>query len=148
MNIRAEITASAAEVLEPNLPFYRQDPSDEMRYFVGPEVLEAIAWVATSVALPILLSAGNEIVKNAVGEWFKKYKEQDKLMVEPPVALEKELATILESKGGIAITSDQVADAVDAVTDHLSYRGWPKAFARSDASEIVEIIRKKVATKS
>jgi hypothetical protein len=136
---RDEIAHAAAEVLEVNLQFCRRDPSDKNRYFVGPEVLQALGWTATAIALPIMLCAANEVVKARVNEWLKRRKEKNEPDMVPPDALEKELAKILESKGSIVIT-----DAVNAVTEFLSYRGWPAALAASDASQIIESIRKRV----
>ena len=148
MSLPTDIAKSAAELLEPNLQFYRKDPSDESRYFVGPEVLSALAWTATAIAVPILLCAVNEVVKDRVQAWLRKRKEENDPTIEPPDSLQKELAVILKSKGGIAITSAQVSEATSAVAELLSHRGWPKVLAESDATAIVELIREQTTTKS
>ena len=58
------------EILEGNLQFWRTGPTNDSRHFVGPEVLHALAWTATSLVLPIFLSATNEVVKNKLkGGW-------------------------------------------------------------------------------
>jgi hypothetical protein len=144
MSVRDEIVELATEVLEPNLQFYRRDPSDKGRYFVGPEVLLALAWVATNIAIPILVSTVNDVVKEQVKGWLKKRKEKSDPAIEPPEEIQMEVARILESRGGIAITDKQANEAVGAVSEYLSQRGWPKAFAKSDSIQIVEAIRQRV----
>jgi hypothetical protein len=148
MTLRDEVTQAAAEVLEPNLQFYRKDPNDSARYFVGPEVVKAIAWAATTIALPIMLSAVNEVVQERVKEWLKNRKNKADGSSEPPASIQSEIASLLESKGAITILKEQVPQAIDAVTDYLSIRGWPKPLAKSDAVRIVEVIRVRVEKKS
>lgn len=108
---------------------------------VGPEVLHTIADVVTNIALPILVGAGTTVVSEEIKEWRKKCEVEHKPAIEPPQELQEELARILEARGGIAITNDEVDAAVVAVSEYLSQRGWPRMFAKSDAAQIIEVIR-------
>jgi hypothetical protein len=146
MGLREDITTAAAEVLEPNLQFLRSNTSDESRYFVGPEALHAVSWVATSIALPILLSAVNEIIKKRVEAWREKRKTGQPDL-KPPEEIQIQIAEILQSGCGITVTGEHVDKAVGAVSEYLSYRGWPTALARSDAVQLIEIIRVRVGMK-
>lgn len=147
MSVRDEIAESAGEVLEPNLQFYRRDPSDRSRYTVGPEVLAALAWVATSIALPILLSAANEVVRDRVKEWLRMRQDKKEPALEPPEELSRESDRMLEAKGDIATATEQVTESVAAVSEYLAYRGWPEALATADATQIVEVIRERIGAK-
>ena len=144
---REEMAKAVVHVLEPNLQFFRRSPDDRNRYLVGPEALKAISWVITTIVIPVLLCGINEAVKNRVTDWFQRQKDQHEPSVKPPESIEQEVATILESRRGIVISNDKVSEAVQVVREYLSYRGWPKAFANSDAEQIVEVIRHRIGKK-
>jgi hypothetical protein len=58
------------EILEPNLQFLRHDSNDQKRYYFAAEALTALARIVTAIALPILLTGANEVVKSKVQDWL------------------------------------------------------------------------------
>lgn len=137
------LSSEAAEILEPNLQFFRSDPSDKTRYMVGPEVLQAISWTATTIALPLLMVGLSEVVKTYVKRWMEK-KEAQEVAAPPPDDVSREIDRLLSSPTPLLITEAQSEVAVEVVADFLAYRGWPKAFATADATMIVNTIMEKI----
>jgi hypothetical protein len=131
-----EISAESAEILEPNLQFYRAGPEDRSRYSVGPEVLHAIAWAATSIGLPIMLAGATEAVKIQVKGWLDRRKNREK---EAPM-LTKEAEEEIKRLFRTSETDQHKAHAISAVAEYLEHRGWPKPLAAANAQEIIEVI--------
>lgn len=128
-----ELDEEIVEVLEANLQFLRDNPDDQNRYYVGPDALTAVAWVVTAIALPILLTGANEVVKSKVQDWLKKRNRED---------IAKNLA---EGHGKSAGGESQGApEAIAEVAAYLSKRGWPNPMAQSDAKEIVGLLAEKL----
>lgn len=125
-----ELDDEIVDILEPNLQFYRSDPADANRYYVGPEVLSGIGWAAVTIVLPVMLTGANEVVKSKVQDWLKRRKQQ---------ALAEKLAKA-GSHGDVATK----AEAVDQVTEYLSTKGWPAPMAAADAREIVNLLESRL----
>lgn len=126
------------EVLEPNLQFYRTSPEDNNRYYVGPEVLVPLTWIASAIALPILLTAANETVKIKVKKFFDRNENKANVEV---------LITELKSdndKGVFKIDKIEIEKAIGEVASYLSHRGWPDPIAKADAAAIVSILRRQI----
>ena len=122
-----DVDEEIREILEFNLQFLRQDSNDENRYYVGPELLTALAWAVTSIALPVLLAGANEVVKSKVQAWLKQ-RRQD------------EIAERL-AQAAIEDPAQGTAEAIKQIEDYLSSRGWPLPMAHSDATQIVDILK-------
>ncbi|QBE66304.1 hypothetical protein [Pseudoduganella lutea] len=143
MTTIASLSDDAAEILEPNLPFFRTDPDDKGRYMVGPAALEAIAWMATTIVLPLLMVGLSEVVKTYVKKWMEN-KELDVPLAPPPDAVLGEINDLLASSSQLNLSEAQTAVAVKVVADYLAYRGWPATFASADATAIVNTIKGKI----
>ena len=122
-----EVDEEITEILEFNLQFLRENADDHNRYFVGPEVLTALTWAVTSIALPIMISGANEVVQSKVQAWLQRKKQYD---------IAKRLTEVPAGSGGDA---QRTAEAINCVADYLSTRGWPQPMAQSDATQIVGI---------
>jgi hypothetical protein len=147
MSIIAEMSNEAAEVLEPNLQFYRRDPSDKNRYLVGPEVLQGLGWIATAIALPLLLVGLSEIVKTYVKQWMEKSPEEKEASAQPaalPTEVSVEIERLLAGPTQLLSHDAQTQAAVEEVAIFLSRRGWPKALAAADAESIVYAIKRRL----
>lgn len=126
------------EILEPRLQFYRTGPDDNTRYFVGPEVLVPLTWMASAIALPILLTAANEAVKIQVKKFFDKEKgEKDVEALLSEIKSEKD-------KSSVEIGKMESEEAMDEVASYLSHRGWPATMAKADAAAIISILRRQL----
>src|SRR5580704_4767023 len=128
------------EALEDNLQFWRSSPTDSGRHFAGPEVLHLLAWTATSLALPIFLSATNEIVKDKLKTLLHRVETND---VQPRPESKTELAAILDNND-FSLSDSQLQSSSQVVGEYLSSRGWPKALARHDAEQIVAILKQRL----
>ena len=132
---------SIVELLEPNLQFYRFDHSDSNRYFVGPEVLHGIAWVATTIALPILLSATNELVKEKLKKWLERGQDSQRQLPSTAKSAREDLVRAMTDSPRLSISETQVDEASDAIATYLDAHGWPRSLAEADAREIATLIR-------
>jgi hypothetical protein len=142
MNDWNSIGEQSAEILEPNLQFYRSDPKDQIRYFVGPEVLHALGWMASTIVVPILLSGATEIVKARVKEWLERHSSKEAIPPALPKELQAEIGKIVKTE----VTDSYRSQAITSLTDYLSHRGWPKQFATDDAAQIVAAIEKSASS--
>ena len=131
------------EILEPNLQFHRQGPGDPNRYSVGPEVLQALAWVATSIALPILLGGASEVVKDRVKDWLENRKKRRDAVPAQSETGHGNPDPLLE----VGVSDQHKQQAIHAVAELLEHRGWPRAFARANATEIVAAIEETLRRK-
>jgi hypothetical protein len=136
MDVLETLAHESTEVLEPNLQFYRQSPDDSKRHFVGPEILKTLAWVATTLVLPLVLTAGNEFIKDRIKRWLDKDKKTD---LPAPIS-EQELAGIrqqLSRPEASPISKEGKQDAERVVAQFLAFHGWPASMAKMDATAIV-----------
>ncbi|NKL04187.1 MULTISPECIES: hypothetical protein [Rhizobium] len=150
MNALEELSEEAGEVLEPNLQFYRVNPEDKNRYLVGPEVLQAIAWTATTIAVPLLMVGLSEVIKTYVKKWLEKKpedKEADARKGLPP-DVTADVEQLLTDGSTVPIEDAHLKAAVGAVEEFLSRRGWPKAFAAADAESIVLAVKQRLGKPS
>lgn len=143
MEQQQSVIYEIVETLEENLQFWRTGPTDNRRHFVGPEVLHALAWAATSLVLPIFLSATNEIVKDNLKAILHKSESND---LQSKQESATELAAALDN-ANVKLSEGQLQSSVQAVSEYLSSRGWPKALAANDAKRIVAILKRRVERK-
>jgi|tagenome__1003787_1003787.scaffolds.fasta_scaffold20922703_4 hypothetical protein len=147
MSIIAEMSNEVAEFLEPNLQFYRQGPSDKNRYYVGPEVLQGLGWIATTIALPLLLVGLSEAVKTYVKQWMEKSPDEKEASAQPgalPTEVSVEIERLLAGPTPLLSEDAQTQAAVEEVANFLSRRGWPKVIAAADAEAIVYAIKRRL----
>jgi hypothetical protein len=120
-----------SEVLEPNAAYYKHGGDEWVRYSPDPELLSALAFILTSVVVPILtniLSAG--LIDRLKGARASRETVQSS---------DLEKATE-EAAHGPKPSEDARAAAVEAASAVLQRHGWPPPEAEADADAAVQQI--------
>ena len=144
--IETELAGAVAEILEPNLQFLRAGQGDKALYLVGPEMLQAMAWTVTVIVLPLLMTGANEVIKAKVKDWLDARRVKGAPPT-PPDNLREEVVSLLDAGSKPGTDPEETAQAVAAVADYLSDRGWPMPMALADAKEIVELLRRRLGNR-
>jgi hypothetical protein len=141
------MTRDVLDVLEPSLQFYRQYPGDSARYMALPDVVQGLAWTATTLVVPLVITAGNEVIKERVKEWFARSKTSREPLVFPQIEIEA-TRTMLNQVPSVEPTAADIAEAERVVASFLSFHGWPNQMAQADAREVLARIVSRLSSRS
>jgi hypothetical protein len=124
------------EVLLPDASYFRVDADDDTRYSIDASVIDALAFLVTSVGLPFLVSvAANRFTarrEHASFGQLPSLEEQERLLAE--------IGEQLTRRQPSAHDPDAVDLATIAVHDVLREHGWPKGTALGSAQRIVALM--------
>lgn len=139
-----ELSASALRVLEENAVFMSYGDDDDVRYFAGPEAVEALAWLVSAVAIPLLVNLASDEVRERrrrrrltgapelqPGAVFLYRREVEEVLALGPAPVESQLAR---------------EPAEREVRRILLSRGWPEDLAEADSIAIVASIQELLNT--
>jgi hypothetical protein len=132
-------------ILEPHASFISKGEDDHTKYFLPPEVVEVLSWIALNVALPVLVG----VAQSTITERLQKRNEGKK--DETLVALEmqrKELDLLQqEVKQSLNLLKQEQSPDKDSIhiarvnlAPVLSINGYPTDIARVDADKTIDTI--------
>ena len=125
-----ELTDSVGEVLEPHAMFFNAGRDDDTRYYVGPEVIEFLSLLLTSVVLPVLSNVLSDRIKQGLGDRAKHRSDAQKRK-----DAVREAAAVASQ--GPAPSAEALAAASAAATQVLSNYGWTAKAAEADGDLVV-----------
>ncbi|WP_109507570.1 hypothetical protein [Nocardioides speluncae] len=125
-----ELTDSVCEVLEPHAMFYNAGRDDGTRYYVGPEAVEFLSLLLTSVALPVLSNVLSDQLRQRLSNRAKRRAESTTDMD----AVEEAAAV---AASGPAPAEEVLAAARAAAAEVLTDHGWPSRIAEADGALVV-----------
>ena len=132
--VAEELIEDVYDVLLPDAPYLRFGDDDNVRYQVDPAVLEALAYLVTSVVLPFLVSvAANRFTAEpaAKAKELPAFEERERLIAE--------IAGHLQRRSPHPADRDSIDLATLAVRDTLIEFGWPPESATASAERIVDL---------
>lgn len=139
-----ELVDIAYDLLEPHAAFIHEGGDDEVRYFVPPEVLEALSWRGLSIVLPIFTGVTTGILTSVISERIKK-SDSSKEMVAMKMQREEleklknevqeGLQALKKRKGNP--NARELSEAQRSLADVLKANGWPSDLAEQDAEQIL-----------
>ena len=119
------------EVLEENGAYYNFGRDEWSRHFPAPEMLDALGFLVTTVALPILTNVLSDELKEKLKVW-RRAKQEEK---------SRDMQEAIDRAGrGPEPQQEAQAAAVEAVSALLRRYGWPPREADADAERIVHRI--------
>ena len=133
-----EVMDAVYYVLEPHSSFIHNGNDDNVKYFIPPEILEILAWIALNVSMPILLG----VTTSVLSESFKK-KDDKKLK-----AMELQKAELEQLKADVQKalkeldeqkkpSKENILIARASLADILKINGWTSEMANTDAEKAV-----------
>ncbi|HEX8053365.1 MAG TPA: hypothetical protein VF517_10255 [Thermoleophilaceae bacterium] len=109
------------------------DGEDRVRYFAGPEALEVLAWIATSVVVPLIVGVASNRIDARLQAGSVPEPPRPRGQTEAMAAVADAIARRQPH------TDDR--DSVELAEEHVRLLlidyGWPAKEALSDATEIV-----------
>ena len=140
-----DIFDSVYYILEPDASFISTGEDDEGEYFLGPEALEVLSWIALNVALPLIIGVTQSTIVERLKKWNKGKKDETLVALE----MQRTELEILQREVQQAVNmlkreqppdkgSRQIARA--NLAQVLSINGYPTDIARADADKTVETI--------
>jgi hypothetical protein len=133
-------------VIEPKASFISQGDDDNVRYFIPPEILEILVWIALNVSLPILSGVATSVLADRFKEKDHKVQlkaleiqknELEHLKIEVKAALDRLDKEKLPSK-------EQAHIAQASLAQVLRINGWPLDIAETDAEITVVKLREQL----
>lgn len=139
-----ELSNLVYEILEPHAAYIHNENDDDIRYFVSPEVLVALTWIATNIIIPILTGAASSIILERIRKRKKEGELKAMQMKEKLNEIEllkKEVESNLQrSRKAQSITDKNIVIAEVTLSEVLEINGWPSEVAKRDAETSVQVI--------
>jgi hypothetical protein len=135
--------------IEPHSTFISRGPGDTSLYFAPQMAIEALTWICTSIALPILLDVGKSLIvehlKKPEDSPLTKMKVAMDLQQAEIDALRKQIGTLLErSTEAPRPTPEAIALARAALSKAVQQNGFPSDVAESDANNAIGLLVKRL----
>lgn len=119
------------EVLEENGAYYNYGRDEWIRHAPQPEVLDALGFLITTIAIPILTNVISDELKEKLKLRRRAKKEERSADIQEAID---------QAGSGQKPEHEVRAEAVGAVASLLRHHGWPSREATSDAERIVRCI--------
>jgi len=146
-NILDNLFDSAYYILESHSIYISKGEKDQNKYFIAPEVLEALVWICLNVSLPILVGVASSIVS----DHLKKKKGSEELTA---LNLKKDKLESLKSEVEQALEKANLSNSrasndtsllIQAdLAQILEINGWPSSIATTDAKGLLLEIHQKI----
>jgi hypothetical protein len=133
-----EVMDALYNIFEPHSGYIRREKDHDVRYFIPPEILEALVWVALNISLPILIG----FTTSVLADRFKKKDDKELKAMELQKAELERLKTEVQQALKELDTKqrpnkESILIARASLTDVLRINGWPSEIAEADAEKAV-----------
>ncbi|HEV2855052.1 MAG TPA: hypothetical protein VHC97_19825 [Thermoanaerobaculia bacterium] len=171
-DLAEELMEAAYYELEEHVGFADAGEGDEVRHLLPPGFLEALAWVATSIIIPMVTGVGSSLIadfvkekgKNPIrrgpGSRFTTRSKRDEMnrvesLSEELLAQKEEIARLKDEIRRLLRDAPREEPSemgsnpkqVDALRDFLVSNGWPDDIAEEDAMRVTHSVRDRLRRK-
>jgi hypothetical protein len=141
-----ELVDTSYSILAPHATYISAGQDDQNRYFIPPEVLEALSWIATSIVVPMLTGVATDLIKQRFVPHKGDTPDLPTLQAEVN-QLQGELRALAERRPR---QTEEWSGAGSTATAHLAETlqtyGWPTSVANTDAAKIVHEIQEQLVS--
>jgi hypothetical protein len=134
-------------ILEPHAPYIAAGEEDQAEYYLPPEVLEVLSWIALNAVLPVLVGVVTGVILDRFKRQDTKKTDTDLLAIvvqQQQAELERIKDEVRQALGQLHAekkpSQDHVRIAQANLAQVLRINGLPTDVAESDADKSVKAI--------
>jgi len=142
-SIDEEVFDAVYEKLLPHASYISKGKGDQARYFIPPEVAEALVWIICNVVVPIFTGVGTSIISDRLKAMKKGKKEEVRALgitASDLSVVQREVHETALSPDSQRPSIDLLLRARDDVEAVLLQNGFPASVATTAAHEAIDAV--------